>query len=145
MNKLFATFVCLALASLIGVAHSGDKAAPKLDGKWVETGGTADGKKLDEDIISQRKFVFVFKNGKYTFSKGGKEFEAGTYKIDATKTPVAIDLNDNEGFEKTGEKLGVLKLDGETLTLSFNIFDRKKRPADLEGGKRIGVSFLKRQ
>ena len=37
MNKLFATVVCLALASLIGVAHSGDKAAPKLDGKWVDT------------------------------------------------------------------------------------------------------------
>ena len=63
------------MASLIGVAHSGDKAVPKLDGRWVETGGT-DGKKLPEDIISQRKFDFVFETGKYTFSKGGKEFEA---------------------------------------------------------------------
>ena len=145
MSRFFATIVCLALASLIGVAHSGEKAAPKLDGKWVETGGTVDGKKLDEDIMSQRKFVFVFKNGKYTFSKGGKEFEAGTYKIDATKKPIAIDLNDNAGFEKSGEKLGVLKLDGDTLTLSFNIINGKKRPANLKGGRDIGVSFLKRK
>jgi uncharacterized protein (TIGR03067 family) len=144
MNKFFATFVCLALASLTGVAQSGDKSGAKLDGKWIEIGGTADGNKLPDELISQRKFVFVFKNGKYTFAKGGKVFEAGTYKVDTTKTPVAIDLLDNEGFEKTGEKLGVLKLDGDTLTLSFNIFNAKKRPENLKGGKDIGVSILKR-
>jgi uncharacterized protein (TIGR03067 family) len=145
MNRLLATILCLALASLIGVADGGDKAAPKLDGKWIETGATADGKKLPEGLVSQRKIVFVFKKGKYTFSVEGKEFEAGTFKIDAGKTPLAIDLNDNEGFEKTGLKLGVLKLDGKTLALSFNIFNRKKRPANLEGGKDIAVHFLKRE
>jgi uncharacterized protein (TIGR03067 family) len=145
MNKLVASIVCLALASLIGGAAGGHKGAPKLDGTWIETGASADGKKLPDDIISQRKVVFVFKDGKYTFSVGGKEFEAGTYKIDATKTPVAIDLLDHEGVEKSGPKLGVLKLDGKTLALSFNVLDRKKRPANLEGGKDIAVYFLKRK
>jgi uncharacterized protein (TIGR03067 family) len=85
-------------------------------------------------IISQRKIVFVFKNGKYTFSIGGKEFGAGTFKIDASKKPVAIDLADNESDKKEA-KLGVLKLEGHSLALSFNIFNAKKRPANLEGGK----------
>jgi uncharacterized protein (TIGR03067 family) len=145
MNRLLATILCLALASLIGVADGGGKAAANLDGKWIETSATADGKKLPEDIISQRKTVFVFKNGKYTYSVGGKEFEAGTFKVDAGKKPLAIDLNDSEGFAKGGPKLGVLKLNDKTLVLSFNIFNRKKRPANLEGGKDIAVHFLKRQ
>jgi uncharacterized protein (TIGR03067 family) len=145
MNKLIAAVVCLASASLVGVAGGGDKATPKLDGTWVETGATADGKKLPDDLIAQRKIVFVFKDGKYTFSVEGKEFEAGTYKVDASKTPAAINLDDNKGFGKNGAKFGVLKLDGQTLVLSFNIFDRKKRPANLEGGKDIAVHFLKRK
>jgi hypothetical protein len=46
MNKLVASIVCLALATLIGVADGGDKAAPKIDGTWIQTGEILNGKKL---------------------------------------------------------------------------------------------------
>ena len=143
MNKHFAALICLTLAGLIGIARGGDKAAPKLDGTWTETSATVDGKKVPDDIISQRKIVFTFKDGKYTFSVEGKQFEAGKYKVDASKKPVPIDLLDE--IDKKGTKLGVLKLDGGTLALSFNIFNPDKRPENLDGGTDIAVYFLKRK
>jgi uncharacterized protein (TIGR03067 family) len=145
MTKLATIIFCLALASLTTIASAGDKAAPKIDGAWIVTAATTDGKKVPDDVIAKWKKTFAFKDGKYTLTMGGKEFEAGTYKLDPSKTPCAIDIKLTSGLSEGESVLGVLKLDGDKLTVAFGRYGSNMRPKNFDSADGIEVNHLIRK
>jgi len=105
------------------LAHGGkDKKSDKdkVQGSWS---GTKDGKSIK----------MAFKGDQVTVTFDDKETFKGTYKLDATKKPKAIDIAVKEGPKKeyVGKtSLGIYKLEGNSLTWCANEPGRDNRPAD---------------
>src|SRR6516164_10540092 len=145
MKKLATCIVCLALASLGAVATGGDKGAPKLEGNWVITGGISKGKKLPDEAFAKIKLTAIFEKGKYRINLDGMDIEAGSYKIDASKKPVTIDMDVTEGMDKGKTQLGILKLEGDNLTMAVGKAGSKDRLKNFDGDSPDGeVTYLKR-
>jgi uncharacterized protein (TIGR03067 family) len=60
--------------------------------------------------------------------KLGATVEASTFKIDATKSPKAIDFTYTNGFSKGKTIKGIYKIDGENLTICRGLSPEKDRP-----------------
>jgi uncharacterized protein (TIGR03067 family) len=100
------------------------KELEKLQGTWKITSLEVGGKPLPEDAVSG---TFTLKGDKYTFKTDDQE-EEGTFKIDPSKKPPAIDLLIGSGMDKGKTQLGVYKLEGDRLTLCFAVAGDKERP-----------------
>lgn len=144
MKKLFACAFVFSLSALLAVAQGEKKAAPEIEGGWTQTGGIVEGKKWPAEIFDELKTVLSFKDGKYSQTDNGKESEAGTYKIDFTKKPVTIDFTVIEGGEKGKVQLGILKIEGENITLALAMHGSTDRPKNFDGGGDEWVMILKR-
>jgi uncharacterized protein (TIGR03067 family) len=143
MQKLIGIITCSCLCAVIATA-GGAKDSPKIEGAWTATGGNSDGKKVPEDILTKINLTVNFKAGKYDVNVMGKEVESGSYKIDAAKKPVQIDMTIAEGKDKGKVQLGIMKLEKDALTIALGKADSKERPKDFDGGENIEVTILKR-
>lgn len=139
--RLFATL--FALVAVSGLAFGEEKAkfdAAKLVGKWKFTEGTKAGdkveaKNLESDVTFTKDSVTI---------EGGGEKHVMKFKIDASKSPVQIDFEGEEGPAKGFKAEGIIALDGDTLKLAYSTnipgFDGK-RPEKFESTK-DNKSFL---
>jgi uncharacterized protein (TIGR03067 family) len=144
MNKLVAVVIVYILLTL-AMATGGDKTGvANINGKWTAIGQIVDGKKIPGDLIEKEMNVLVFKDGKYTEMVMGKNIESGTYKIDAARTPATIDFTILEGTAKGKTQLGLIKLDGDVLTLALAQHGSTDRPKNFEGTDGTFVTTLKR-
>jgi uncharacterized protein (TIGR03067 family) len=143
MQKPFAAIVCLSLCAVFAPAQ-GDRGAPKIEGSWSATSLTFGDKKLPTEVLEKITPSFTFKAGKYSSSVMGKQDEAGSYKIDATKKPAHIDLTIEEGKDKGKTQLGLIAVDGDMLKMVMARPGEKDRPKDLDGGAGIIVATFKR-
>lgn len=123
----------IIVAVVLGVVTSLAAADEKeLNGKWIAVSATNGGEKVTDDLVKEGSLVF--ENGRYSASLG-EVVDKGKFQIDQSKKPNTIDLiSDNPPKKGKGRKVGpqqgVFELDGDTLTLNFNVvFD--KRPTDL--------------
>lgn len=106
--------------------------AGKLVGTWKLTEGTKAGEK---DDVSKLKEPGVFTKDTITVKNESGKF-VFKYTVDAKASPAAIDLEITEpdGFKGAKSK-GILKLDGDTLTLCYNPEPDGKRPEKFESTK----------
>lgn len=147
MQKLVASIVCFAVAAVCATALSttaGGEKAGKLEGTWIATAATSNGKKATEEDLKKVMLTVTFKTGKYSVTVIGKEVEAGTYKTDKSKKPAAIDLTIAEGKEKGKTQLGIYKIEGDVLTIAMTPADSKERPKTFEAADKGEVTVLKR-
>src|SRR5579862_5760085 len=114
MKRLASILPCFTLMCLLAAANGGEKKGT-VEGSWTATAAIVKGKKLPKDVIDNIMLVVTFKDGKYSVKIGGKDEEAGTYKIDAKKTPATIDMLIAEGKEKGKTQLGIYKVDEDKL------------------------------
>jgi uncharacterized protein (TIGR03067 family) len=89
---------------------------------------TRDGKAADALKGATREHA----NGAYTITPKRGKATAGTYTIDATKDPVAIDMKPKGGTYDGKTLLGIVKVEGGTMTICF-AEPGKPRPAKFEG------------
>lgn len=114
---------CGSTASLAADDKSDE--AKKLEGTWVVTSATFNGKALDE-----------MKDGRITITgdtltikpKDGKEIKH-TFKVDPSKKPKTMDLVLGKKEPNAAPGLMIYDLDGETLKLAIGPPD--KRPTEL--------------
>ncbi|MBA4190108.1 MAG: hypothetical protein C0467_19155 [Planctomycetaceae bacterium] len=133
MKMLLPLVMALGMVSL---ATAEDKKDPTA-GKWVVESVTKDGKSVD----ALKGAVRVNEGGKYTLTPAADSkypASAGTYTLDLTKSPVTFDAVVKGGSYDGKTLLGILKVDGETLTLAFSE-PGKERPTKFESAAGSGV------
>jgi uncharacterized protein (TIGR03067 family) len=118
MRTLLATSFCFGLATLAVDGGGKDRTVPLIDGAWaVSSICFPDGKSVSADDLARVRSTFVFKDGQYKAVLGDTVVDAGTYRIDTTRKPVTIDQTRDQASDKGKTYLGILLLDGDTLTL----------------------------
>ncbi len=125
------------LAGAVGVVSADDKKDP-VAGKWVVESVTRDGKPVD----ALKGAVRVLGDGKYTLTPaaGSKaEPSSGTYALDTTKSPTALDTTAKGGTYDGKTVPGIVKVDGDTLTIAYGE-PGKDRPAKFESAAGSGVT-----
>ena len=129
----------LLLGLLVGADKAKDEAT--IEGTWVVVAVTKDGKD-DEDIKGDK---VTFKDGKVHIKNADKnKDEQGTYKLDETAKPKAIDFM-LAGNDKT--IVAIYKVEGDKLTVCVSHKQDGSRPTEFtakEGSGQILVE-LKRE
>ena len=132
------TLLALGLvATVFGASAIADDKKDPTTGKWVIESVTRDGKPNDALKGATREHA----EGKYTLTPAKDSKAApttGTYTIDATKSPIAIDIKPKGGTYDGKTLLGIAKLDGDTLTVAF-AEPGKDRPTKFESAAGSGI------
>lgn len=124
----------LAAAATFTAAQ--DKNDPTL-GKWTLESLVRDGKAEDALKGATR----THDGGKYSIlSKSATGPIQGTYTVDATKSPMAIDMKPASGQFKDKTLSGIVKVDGDTMTIAFAA-PGKDRPTTFESKAGSGVTL----
>ena len=102
--------------------------------------GLRDGKAA-EDVVGHR---LSFTGNRFQIqSKDGKPLYAGTFRVDTSTKPTAIDFEHTEGDLKGKSWKGIYALDGDTLTTCDNAPNLDKgRPAAFEAKTGSGYVFI---
>jgi uncharacterized protein (TIGR03067 family) len=123
-------------------AQPAEEAQKKLQGTWTATKAERDGKAA-EDVVGHR---LSFTGNRFQIqSKDGKRLYQGTFRVDPSRKPAAIDFEHTEGPLKGKAWKGIYTLDGDTLTTCDNGPNPEKgRPAAFEaktGSGHILITF----
>ncbi len=115
--------IALAIGSLTQTAKP--TSVESLQGIWVLTsinGQTAP--------AGAPELSLTFAGDKYHQTIGGEVNERGTFKLDPTKTPVAIDLVITEGSDAGKTQLGIVEVTDGTIRCSLDTPGAAQRPTD---------------
>jgi len=110
-----------------------------LLGSWTCSSAVIDGKPLAAETAMELRLTLTA--DRYKTERGPQVLFDSTYKIDGTKTPAQIDMIGTEGDLKGKAALGVLKLDGDTLTMCY-VMPGKERPMAFESVPESGVFLV---
>jgi uncharacterized protein (TIGR03067 family) len=104
-----------------------------IQGKWVLASGEKEGEKAPPEIVG--KVFITFTGDKLAVSFG--ENKEGTFKLDPSKKPKAIDLSVG------GKNIrGIYKLEGDTFTICANEPDKDGRPGEFKTGPGSGTVLM---
>ena len=104
----------------------------KIAGSYTFVSGVRDGEKIDAKNFKGIALVVTKENMLLKTPDG--DFKFG-YKIDATKSPAALDLEILEGPVGKGAKSkGIIAQTGDTLKIAYHPMEGE-RPTDFEGKK----------
>jgi uncharacterized protein (TIGR03067 family) len=128
MSGLIKLTVCLLLAA--GVAAQTPKpltpaqALAGMQGVWLI-------KTFNGQPAGESEVTLTIAADKYAQTVNGAVNERGTVKLDPAKTPMSIDLTIQEGDDAGKLQLGVVAVEGDTMTLKLNTPGGTIRPASL--------------
>jgi len=109
-------------------ADTAEEAEKKLQGAWTATTAERDGKPA-ADVVGHR---LSFTGTCFQIrSKDGKLLYEGTFRVDPSTKPAAIDFEQAEGALKGKTWKGIYALEGDTLTTCDNApnLDKGRPPA----------------
>ena len=109
--------------------------ATELEGEWSMESGFMDGHPMDKSMVKHGKRVTRGNVTSVLF--GPQVFMRGTFTLDSSKTPKAIDLAHSEGMHAGKTQLGIYECDGETMRISYAT-PGQPRPSDFEPRKGDG-------
>jgi uncharacterized protein (TIGR03067 family) len=90
------------------------KEMKRLEGRWMVT------PKSDGVVIEDDKMQFLW--------GGNNKGAEARFLVDPAKSPGEIEVIYTAGSERYKRRIGIYKLEGDTLTLSLSVFDTDKRP-----------------
>ena len=144
MHRLTSAICWLILGTALAPAFAqpAKEAPKKLQGSWTATQAERDGKPAD-DVVGHR---LSFTGNRFQIqSKDGKPLYEGTFRVDPSAKPAAIDFAHTEGALKGKAWKGIYALDGDTLRVCDNAPNLDKgRPAAFEaksGSGHVLVTF----
>jgi uncharacterized protein (TIGR03067 family) len=147
VSAVFAVSFLGFLASAAG-QETGDagKHLKKLQGSWMVVAMEVKGVKLPEDKLKDVDIKLVVKDGKYAQHVLGQVQEEGTFKLDPSKKPAAIDFSIQSGKDKGKTQHGIYEIKGDTWRICVGQ-PGSKRPTAFtsEGDDETAVMTLKRE
>ena len=128
--KSWLVTVVMAMAVAAAASARTQDAVPKemqpLQGTWVVT-------QINGDAApSENQTALVIAGSKYSETVDGTVDETGLFKVDASKTPMTVDLVIQEGDDAGKTQLGVFDVKGDTMRLLLNTAGATVRPTSLE-------------
>jgi uncharacterized protein (TIGR03067 family) len=102
--------------------------AKRLQGKWVMTSGVMDGNEIPKD---QLKGELNFKENKYSWSTGDGQSGAGTFTIDPSKKPKAMDVVPSDGPAQGQTIEEIYEIEGDKLKICMAL-PGNKRPTEFK-------------
>ena len=125
-------------AGLLVAADAKDNAVKKdmdaLQGKWQLVSLERDGKSADVP----KDAVRVVKGDTYTVTPRPGVTIEGTFKIDPTAKPKAVDITQTSGENKGKTSLGIYEIDGDTLKMCWAP-PGKDRPTEFKSAEGSGI------
>jgi len=141
--------ICLLLLATGAVMAADDRLKSdqeKLRGTWLTVSLVTNGKTLVTDKTPPAagpETKLVYDGDKWKIQVGDQVVASGKFKVDATKSPKAIDIFDETGVKNEKTKLGIYELNGDTYKYCLAPAN-KPRPTEFvskEGGwLSLGVS-----
>ena len=109
-------------------------------GPGLQQGAERDGKAAD-DVVGHR---LSFTGARFRIqSRDGKPLYAGTFRVDPSAKPAAIDFEHAEGDLRGKAWKGIYGLDGDTLTICDNAANPdERRPAAFEARSGSGYVLI---
>jgi uncharacterized protein (TIGR03067 family) len=124
-------WICLACVAIGLIASQPRKDEVKdpapLEGGWEMVLLFVNGEEVPTDQAMSGELVVL--DDEYR-PKLGATVEASTFKIDATKSPKAIDFTYTSGFSKGKTIKGIYKIDGDDLTICRGLGPENDRPKE---------------
>ena len=112
--------------------------AKDLLGSWTCVSAVIDGKPLAEGTAKELRLTLTA--DRYTTERGEQVLFDSTYKVDGSKAPPQIDMIGTEGDLKGKTAPGILKLDGDTLTMCY-VMPGKERPTAFDSQPNTGATL----
>src|SRR6476620_5241726 len=112
--------MCLLLLATGAVMAADDRLKSdqeKLRGTWLTVSLVTNGKTLVTDKTPPAagpETKLVYDGDKWKIQVGDQVVASGKFKVDATKSPKAIDIFDETGVKNEKTKLGIYELNGDT-------------------------------
>jgi len=125
---------------LIAADDKGDAAkkdAEKLQGTWKLVSLEVDGKKATKGEIKQEQKMVV-EGDKFSSTVDDKHSFKGTFKLDPTKKPKAVDVQVTEGDFKGKTLLGIYDVEKDSLRACYAP-PGKERPAEFDSKAGSGL------
>jgi uncharacterized protein (TIGR03067 family) len=108
----------LLMVALVLAAPAPADDKKDIQGTWTVVSAVRSGEKEPEDAV--KKLGYVIKDDTITMLKDGKDVGTYTFKLDAAKSPKAIDATLQLGHGLTERPaLGIYELKGDELKLCF--------------------------
>jgi uncharacterized protein (TIGR03067 family) len=135
MRKALALGLAVAIGALAAAEDKKDAKkfdASKLEGTWEFKSGEKNGTKVAQEMLKGK--VKITKD-LISMGEGDMHFEF-KYTVDATKTPVAIDMTMTKSpFNMEAKAKGIIEVDGDDVKLCYNPNPDGERPAKFDGEK----------
>jgi uncharacterized protein (TIGR03067 family) len=129
-RRIFIAVCQLAMCMIAPIASGAQSVDQKeLPGSWACASAIIDGKPLAQDTAKELRLTLTA--DRYKTERGQQVLFDSTYKVDGAKTPAEIEMVGTEGDLKGKTALGILKLDGDTLTMCY-VMPGKQRPTAFE-------------
>ena len=125
MRSAFLALSLLFVAAFTPGSQDSASMIAALQGTWAIT--HVNGRALSS-LGQQSSIMFV--RDAYTVTTNGQVKERGTFKIDVTKKPMAIDMRITEGLAAGRTQIGVIQVLNDTLTFKTNTIGSPERPTD---------------
>ena len=134
---------CLLILGMVLVpefAQPAEEAQGKLQGTWLATKAERDGKG-DDDVVGNR---LTFTDNRFQIqSKAGKRLYEGTFRVEPSAKPAAIDFEHTEGALKGKAWKGIYALEGDKLTTCDNAPNLDMdRPVQFKAGTGSGYILM---
>ena len=127
----------LALGGLGPAADEKPDDAKRMQGAWAMASSNHEGRSMPEGLV--KEFRREVRGNEYAVFRGDKEVVKGTFTLDPSRKPKAIDVKLTSGPDKDRTMLGIYEFDGEVLRLCFAP-PGKERPKDFAA--KTGTPFV---
>jgi RNA polymerase sigma-70 factor (ECF subfamily) len=130
--------LALAVAAPAPSDDAARKEREKFDGNWRMVSVEADGARMPAQQVNG--LSLTFKAGKFTSHQNG-ERRTGTYVLDPTKSPKAMDIVHDDGPQKGKTWALIYTLEGNTLRICGGEIG-KDRPAGFDTKDQPGIVLM---
>lgn len=132
MKQVLCILAMLTLSLTTTACRStGAKELKMLAGTWQPVEAELGGQKFPDEIL--RTMKLTMSDDRYTVNAGG-QVDSGTFKLQPSTTPKAIDITGTEGPNEGKTFLAIYQLQGDTLLVCYDLAGQQ-RPAEFKTAK----------